>query len=111
MSGAGNQSTCPREGKGRRTIGPLTILKLSASSRLPVAQHPALSGGNTHMQGWGLTTCYETPSLSICLLPPFDIVSLAHNVSFWPQKLTYSVSFWAQKLNHYVSFWIQKTLK
>ena len=41
----------------------------------------------------------------------FDIVSLAHNVSFWAQKLTHYVSFWAQKLNHYVSFWAQKTLK
>ena len=38
-----------------------------------------------------------------------DIVSLAHNASFWAQKLTYFVSFWARKLNHYVSFWIQKT--
>jgi hypothetical protein len=37
-----------------------------------------------------------------------DIVSLAHNVSFWVQKLTHSVSFWAQKLTHYVSFWVQK---
>jgi hypothetical protein len=40
----------------------------------------------------------------------FDIVPLAHNVSFWFQKPTYSVSFWAQKPTHYVSFWIQKTL-
>ena len=40
-----------------------------------------------------------------------DIVSLAHNVSFWAQKLTHSISFWAQKLTHYVSFWAQKTLK
>jgi hypothetical protein len=37
-----------------------------------------------------------------------DIVSLAHNVSFWAQKLTHYVRFWAQKLTHYVSFWIQK---
>ena len=41
----------------------------------------------------------------------YDIVSLAHNVSFWAQKPTHYVSFWAQKLNHYVSFWVQKTLK
>jgi hypothetical protein len=40
-----------------------------------------------------------------------DIVSLAHNVSFWAQKLTHSISLCAQKLNHYVSFWAQKTLK
>ena len=33
-----------------------------------------------------------------------DIVSLAHNVSFWAQKLTHSVSFWDQKMNLYVSF-------
>ena len=25
-------------------------------------------------------------------------VSLAHNVSFWAQKLTHNVSFWGQKL-------------
>ena len=25
-------------------------------------------------------------------------VSLAHNVSFWAQKLTHKVSFWSQKL-------------
>ena len=40
-----------------------------------------------------------------------DIVSLAHNVSFWGQKLKHSVSFWAQKQTHYVRFWTQKTLK
>ena len=40
-----------------------------------------------------------------------DIVSLAHNVSFWAQKLTHSVSFWALKLTHYDGFWAQKTLK
>ena len=33
----------------------------------------------------------------------YDIVSLAHNVSFWPQKLTHSVSFWAQKMLKWVS--------
>jgi hypothetical protein len=30
-------------------------------------------------------------------------VSLAHNDSFWAQKLTYSVSFWAQKLLKWVT--------
>ena len=33
--------------------------------------------------------------------PEVDLVhkvSLAHNVSFWAQKLTHFVSFWAQKL-------------
>ena len=37
-----------------------------------------------------------------------DIVSLAHNVSFWAQKLKHSVSFWAQKLIHYNDFWLLK---
>ena len=40
-----------------------------------------------------------------------DIVSLAHNVSFWGQKLNHNVSFWVQKLNHNVSFWAQKFIK
>ena len=40
-----------------------------------------------------------------------DIVSLAHNISFWGQKLTHFVSFWAQNLTHYVSIWIPKFLK
>ena len=39
-------------------------------------------------------------------------VPLAHNVSFWGQKLTYYVSFWRQnqKLTLYVSFWPQKLM-
>ena len=40
-----------------------------------------------------------------------DIVSLAHNVSFWGQKLTHSVSLWAQKLTLCVSLWAHTTLK
>ena len=72
LSGAGNQSTCPREGKGRRTIDPLTILNFSASARLPVAQHSALSGGNTHMQGWGLTTCYKPLPFTYARWLPFS---------------------------------------
>ena len=39
------------------------------------------------------------------------IVSLAHNVSFWAQKLTHSLSFWAEKLTHDVNFWARKILK
>ena len=38
-------------------------------------------------------------------LGPGDIVSLAHNVSFWAQKLTHYVSFWD------INFRRQKTLK
>ena len=48
---------------------------------------------------------------NFCLEKNTDIVSLAHNVSFWAQKLTHSVSFWTQKLTHYDGFWAQKTLK
>merc|ERR1712120_59730 len=41
-----------------------------------------------------------------------DIGPLAHNVSFWIQKLIHNVSFWMvnQKLTFYVSFWVQKLM-
>ena len=37
--------------------------------------------------------------------------SLAHNVSFWAQKLTHYFSFWGQKLTKCVTFWAKKLLK